>query len=198
MRIIISLCLISLLFVRASCKKDDDVQSDTTIYVPAYLKQMLPYTNGQTIRYTKGSGSPIQATLSITTDFSVKSNCPSCAPYSREEYKTYYFKVGNMPFITLGIDNRPIIFMSIMSPEHTFQIGGGFDFNTQSGIAQPACSGPRQACISSISLNGRTYQNVLEVSNGNPPVDQIQKAYYTVSQGLIGFVYGNGTTYSLE
>lgn len=195
---IVSLCLISLLFVRASCKKEDATESLAVTNVPAYLKQMLPYTNGQTVRYTKGPGSSLQATVSITTDTSVKSSCATCAPYAKDEFMSYYFKVGNTPFITLGIDNRPIIFMTIMSPEHTYQIGGGFDFNTQTGVSQPACSGPRQACIPSITLNGRTYQNVLEISNGNPPVDQIQKAYYTVSQGLIGFVYGNGTAYSLE
>ena len=85
-----------------------------------------------------------------------------------------------------------------MSPEHVFQIGGGFDFATETGISQPVCSGPRQTCIPSITLNGRTYLNVLEVRNGTPPVDQIHKAYYTISQGLVGFVYGNGITYSLE
>jgi hypothetical protein len=196
MKTIVSFCLISFLILTASCKKDKE--KDITIFVPAYLKQMLPYTNGQIIRYTKGSGSPVEATVSVTTDFSLHASCASCAPYSREEYITYDFNVGTLRFMQLGIDNRPNIFMSIMSPEHNFQIGGGFDFLTETGIAQPICNGPRQTCIPSIILNGKTYLNVLEISNGNPPFNQINKAYYTVSQGLIGFVYGSGLTYSLE
>ncbi len=196
MKTVVSLSVIFFIILSASCKKNNE--KDITIYVPAYLKQMLPYTNAQTIRYTKGSSSTIQATVTIESGFSLHSSCASCAPYSNEEYITYYFKVGNTAFVTIVIDNRPIIFMSIMSPEHSFQIGGGFDFATETGIAQPVCSGPRQTCIPSITLNGKTYLNVLEISNGTPPVDQIQKAYYTVSQGLIGFVYGNGITYSLE
>lgn len=196
MKTVVSLSVIFFLILTATCKKNNE--KDINIYVPAYLKQMLPYTNGQVIRYTKGSGSPIQATVTIETAFSLHSSCPACPPYSNEEYITYYFKVGNSPFVTLVIDNRPIIFMSIMSPEHNFQIGGGFDFATEIGIAQPVCTGPRQTCIPSKTLNGKTYLNVLEISNSTPPIDQIHKAYYTVSQGLIGFVYGNGITYSLE
>jgi hypothetical protein len=196
MKTVLSLSVIFIIIFFSSCKKNNE--KDINIYVPAYLKQMLPYTNGQTIRYTKGSGTPIQATITMETAFSLRSSCAGCEPYSNEEYITYYFKVGGTTFVTLVIDNRPIIFMSIMSPEHIFQIGGGFDFATEIGVAKPICNGPRQICIPSITLNGKTYLNVLEISNGTPPVDQIQKAYYTVSQGLIGFVYGNGITYSLE
>ena len=91
MKTVFSLGAIFFLILSSSCKKNNE--KDINIYVPAYLKQMLPYTNGQIIRYTKGSGSPVQATITIEGGFSPHSSCAGCAPYSNEEYINYYFKV---------------------------------------------------------------------------------------------------------
>ena len=186
--------LIAILFfpLFTSCKKD---KVETT-YVPTYLKQMLPYTNGQSIRFIGSNGGIIEANISVTSGFVEKSNCASCEIYAREEYINYYFKVGIHPFAQFSADIRPIIFMSIFSPQDNYQIGGGFDFLIAEGMAQPICNGPRQMCLSNIVLNGQTYNNVLEVISGATGSNQLTKAYYTVTQGLIGFRYGNGFTFT--
>lgn len=177
-----------------SCKKDNV----GITYVPAYLKQMLPYSNGQTIRFIDSNGGTIQANITVTSGITEKSNCASCPVYAKEEYINYEFKVGINQFIRISIDVRPNIFVSIFSPLDNYQIGNGFDFLVEEGIPQPVCNGPRQTCISSIILNGQTYTNILEVISGATSSTQLTKAYFSSTQGLIGFKYGSGFTYTRQ
>ena len=193
----VSVLLLFFLSFVLSCRKDLG-PGIPTLYVPESLKQMLPYKNGQIIRYISTSGHLIEASISMETKIWEKSNCIGCTPYEREETIGYEFLVGTNPFVRLSIDTRPIIFMSIFSPVDNYQIGGGFDFNTVPGVPQPACSGPRQYCLPSVTLNGNTYTNVLVATNGTTAAKDITKAYYIISKGLIGFEYGNGYTYSLK
>ena len=86
-------------------------------YVPAYLKQMLPYTSGQAIRFIDSNGGIIDATISMNSGFTERSNCASCPLHSREEYRSYFFSVGTYPLIRLNVDVRPVVFMSIYSPQ---------------------------------------------------------------------------------
>lgn len=179
-----------------SCKKSkgNDVE---TVYVPAYLKQMLPYNDGQNISYINGAGNTVNATVQKTTYWSTVSACQGCPVTKKIEYYVYKFLVGTTTFVYISIDNRPNIFMSIFSPQDNYNIGGGFDFLVTEGVAQPVCSAPRQTCVSSVTLNGITYNNVLEIISGATQPNQLVKAYYTVAQGLIGFSYGSGVTYRL-
>ena len=59
--------LIAILFfpLFTSCKKD---KVETT-YVPTYLKQMLPYTNEQSIGFIGNNGGIIEANISVSSDF---------------------------------------------------------------------------------------------------------------------------------
>ena len=190
----ISLLLLFASVLLFSCKKD----KIDTVYVPDYLKQMLPYSDGQIIHFVDSNGETTEATIIMTSGFQEKSNCPSCPVYIREEYYKYAFKVGNRQFIQLDVDVRPNIFMSIFSPLDDFQFGAGFDFMTQDRVAQFICNGPRQTCINSIILNGKIYTNVLEIISGAVAADQLTKAYYSTTLGLIGFRYGNGFTYTRQ
>ena len=192
MKTIIPVCVSFFLVLVVSCKKD----KVPTTYVPDYLKEMLPYQNGQTIRFN-GNYGVIDAIISASSGFVTKSACSSCEPYVREEYLEYRFNVGTKPFVKFSVDVRPNVFLGIYSPMANFQSGGGFDFLTKEGIPQPICDGPRQTCLSTLILNGKSYSNVLEIRNGTS-ADQIIKAYYTVEKGLIGFAYGNGSIYYLD
>lgn len=193
----ISVLFLFFLSLTSSCHKD--LGPDIPIsYIPESLKQMLPYKKGQIIRYISTSAHLIEASISMQTTIVEKHNCQSCPAYEKEEIISYEFLVGTKPFVRLSIDTRPIIFMSILSPVDNYQIGGGFDFNTMPGIPQPACTGQRQYCLPSITLNGTTYTNVLVSTNGPTAGHVLSKAYYITSKGLIGFEYGNGYTYSLK
>jgi len=181
------------LLIFASCKKN----SLETTYVPSYLKQMVPYTNGQTIKFIDTYGGILETTVSATEGFVEKSNCAGCDPYARVEYINYDFKVGIYSFIQMSIDVRPNIFLGIFSPLDNYQVGGGFDFITQDGVQQPSCSAPRQTCLTSVILNGQTFTNVLEIISGATASNELTHAYYTVDKGLVGFKYGSGYTFSL-
>ena len=141
MRIIIALFTVLFLFLFTSCKKSNKVG---ITYVPAYLKQMVPYTSGQTIRFIDTFGGILEASVTVTSGIAEKSNCATCDVYERDEYFNYYFNVGNYSFVHISVDVRPNVFMSIFSPQDNFQTGGGFDFLMQDGVAQPICNGPRQ------------------------------------------------------
>jgi hypothetical protein len=185
-----------LLLVIASCKKE----KLATTYVPAYLKQMLPYTDQQELRFARVPNPPnpsFNAKVKITSYISEQSACMNCPPNKRIEYIRYRFYDGNRSFAEFTIDNRPYIFLSIMSPLDNYNIGAGFDFSVTEGVAVPVCNGPRQTCIGSITLNGVAYSNVLEVISGSTAPNELTKAYYTVEKGLIGFKYGSGETFNL-
>lgn len=183
-----------LLIAITSCKKD----TINTVYVPSWLRQMIPYTNGQSVSFINSSGGIIQVTVTESNSFVEKSSCPGCTPYVREESIKWKFFSGSSNFADIQVDNRPNVFMSIMSPLDNYQIGGGFDFLTQDGSSQFICSGPRQTCIPSITLNGKTFTNVLEITNGSPVANRLYRAYYTLSKGLVGYIYGNGDGYALN
>lgn len=179
--------LLLALFI-SSCKKE----GINTIYVPASLKQMLPYSNNKKVRFGNSAGYSFESTVLVTQNFIVKSNCSGCPPYVREEYINYELVTGQKIFAQLSIDNRPVIFMSVFSPFNFFESGSGFDFETVAGSPAPVCSGIRQRCIDSKTLNGVVYDNVLEIISGATEPDKIVKAYYTVDKGLIGFEFGDG------
>lgn len=185
---------IFLLLTLFSCKKD----TVETKYVPAWIKQMLPYTNGQVVTFVNGSGHEVQAVIEMKYGYVEKSACAGCDPYVREQWVSINFTVAARPFINMSADVRPDIFLTIFSPLDNFQVGAGFDFKTEEGVAKPSCSAPRQTCVGTKILNGTTYPDVLEVISGATASNVLTKAYFTISKGVIGFAYGDGTTYSLK
>lgn len=186
--LLLSLSITSLLY---SCKKDNKVP---LTQVPAWLKQMVPYQPGQVIRFDNGTGGIISATVEKTTLISEQSGCAGCPVSKRVEYFEYYIKAGSNRFIELIIDYRPVVFLRIWSPADNYQVGSGLDFQVIDGQTQFDCNGPRQSCLPSITLNGTTFNDVLETRNTGSP--NIVKAYYTIAQGVVGFAYANGATYS--
>ncbi|MCW3080618.1 hypothetical protein [Segetibacter sp.] len=191
--ITLSICLALIL---SSCHKE----KFPTRYVPDSLKQMVPYRDADVIQYANASGSILNVRIGKEGGFIEKSTCVGCEPYEREETIGYVFYVGVKTLVRLSIDTRPFIFMTIYSPEDNYQIGGGFDFATVEGVPLPLCSPnlPRQKCLSSVTLNGKIYYNVLEANNFTTAPKELSKAYYTVEKGLVAFSYGNGNTYSLS
>ena len=157
---------------------------------------MLPYSDGQTVRFTNGIVT-LNSYVQKETSMMQISNCAGCDIIRQEESITFKFRVGFNQFVSFSIDNRPDIFLNIFSPEDNYMIGAGFDFKTQPGVALPLCNAPRQSCIGTISFNGRIYNDVLEIVSGASGQGELTKAYYNVNKGLIAFRYGNGMTYSL-
>lgn len=193
MKIYSLLTVLSFLFMAGSCKKE----KTPSMFVPEYLKKMLPYRNGQVVRYANPFGRSVEATVAINSRIIKKANCPSCDASVLEETIGYVFTSGGKTFVNISIDTRPHIFMSIYSFIDNFQVGAGFDFETMEDVPQPSCNAPRQSCLSSVMLNGNWYTDVLQVISGASGDAQLTKAYYTVSKGLIGFAYGSGITYTL-
>ncbi|AXY73168.1 hypothetical protein D3H65_03900 [Paraflavitalea soli] len=187
------LILLSFLLMAGLCNKE----KTNAVYVPDHLKLMLPYTNGQVVQYSSPVGRVVQATVAITSRIAKKAYCASCDPSVLEETISYVFTASGKTFVNISVDTRPRIFMSVYSPLDNFQVGAGFDFETMEDVAQVSCNAPRQSCLSSVVLNGKTYTNMLQVISGASADAQLTKAYYTVNKGLIGFAYGNGTTYTL-
>lgn len=195
MRTNISWCALFLLFLVVACRKD----KIPTLQASPELKKMLPYHNGQIVRYASTQGRVVEAVVTAKTGVIKKSACANCDAYIYEEYMECVFTAINVsrPFVHMSVDNRPTVFMTIHSPEDNYQVGGGFDFTTIEGTSQPSCTAPRQTCLDSLVLNGKTYSKVLEVISGANGSTQLTKAYYTVNKGLLGFTYGNGNTYLL-
>ena len=175
-----------------SCKSDNDIP---VTRVPDHLRAMVPYQNGQTIKYSLEGAAPLVAQVAVTTEVNSISPCQGCEATQKIEVLRFDFTINGRPFINGSVDNRPVVFLSIFSPQDNFQTGGGFDFLTPESGSQFLCNGPRQTCLPSIVLAGRTFTNVLEISNGNDP-DKLTRAYYTLDKGLVGFAYGDGTAFS--
>ena len=180
-----------------SCKKSDDLPG-YKVYVPAYLKAMAPYTNGQSVSFSNGSGQTVTATVSITSKFSLSGICGSCTNQPNNEIITYSLKVGSYRFIEFVITPDTYIGLSIYSPVDNYQSGSSFDFSVDAGVSHGSCFAQRQVCLPSITLNGKTFTEVLEITALAFPSQNLVKAYHTVSQGVVGFKYTNGTTYNLE
>lgn len=194
MRTSISWCTLFLLCLMAACSKKEQVQ---TLRLSAELRRMLPYVDGQTVSFTNGQGTTIEAKVNVKKGTTKKSACNNCEEYVYEEFMECNMTVGGKQFVQMSVDSRPLVFMSIYSPEDNYQVGAGFDFATIEGTSQPSCNAPRQTCLDSVSVGGgTTYNRVLEITNGvGNSSNQLVKAYYTVNRGLVGFSYGNGITY---
>lgn len=175
-----------------SCKKDEI----PVTRVPGYLKAMLPYVNGETVRFSRNGGSPFPAQVSVEFNLATVSSCQGCDDIRKIETMDARLTVNGRAFINFGVDNRPNVFLSIMSPDNFFTSGSSFDFLVEDGVSQFLCNAPAQTCLASVVLNGQTFYNVLEISHGIAP-DAITQAYYTIQDGLVGFKYGSGVTYSL-
>lgn len=188
------LILLSFLLMAGICNKE----KTNAMFVPDHLKLMLPYTNHQVVRFASPFGRVVEATIAINSRIAKKAYCASYDPSVLEETISYVFTASGKTFVHIAVDTRPKIFMSIYSPLDNFQVGAGFDFETLEEAAQYSCNAPRQSCLSSVVLNGKTYTHVLEVISGASGDAQLAKAYYTVNKGLIGFAYGSGITYTLE
>lgn len=182
----------TLLLVLASCKKN----GGTTHYVPENLKQLVPYSHGQQIKFSSGSTEVI-STVEIKASHVPLINCIICNRYDFEENIVFKFMTGNKVFVQLQLDLRPTIFMRILSPLHSYVSGESFDMMVNSGELSFACSANRHNCLTTVTLNGKQYTDILEISSVNQGADIITQAYYSKIKGLVGFKYGNGTIFTL-
>lgn len=197
MRSNIIISLLSLLIIAfSSCKKSTTER--TKVYVPAYLKAMAPYTNGQSLSFRNGSGQVVNATVSITSTFSSSPVCGGCPDVPNPELLTYSLNAGTNKFIVLEMSPESYINLSVYSPLDNFQSRGGFNFSVDAGLTHGSCFAQGQTCLSSISLNGKTFTDVVEITASFSGSSSPVKAYHTVSQGIVGFKYANGTAYALD
>ena len=159
---------------------------------------MAPYTNGQSVNFSNGSGQVVNATVSITSAFSSTPICSGCPDVPNPEQLTYSLNAGANKFIVFEMSPEAYITLSVYSPLDNFQSKGGFNFSVDAGLIHGSCFAQGQTCLSSITLNGKTFTDVVEItavfSGSTSPV----KAYHTVNQGIVGFKYTNGTTFALD
>lgn len=180
-----------------SCKKKDD--EGIKVYVPNHIKAMAPYTQGQRVNFSNGSGHNIQADVSINSVFYNVGVCGSCANHPNPETLTYTLKVGTANFAAFVLTPDTYIQLTVYSPINNYQSSAGFNFSAEKDVPQHSCVVTwSQRCLSSITLNGKTFTNVLEISSSSPDLNAPQKAYHTVSKGLVGFTFQNGTIYTLD
>lgn len=185
--------MLSIIVIASSCKKNDEVIH----YVPDNLKQMTPYTNGQQLVFSSGA-SQVNATVSIQTSIIPLVNCIICDRYEFEENIAIKFMVGNAVFVDMFLDIRPFIFMKIKSPIDNFIISGNFDVFVISEQVAFACSAVKHNCLPSVTINGKQYFDVVEITSGGiPEPNLLAKAWYSKTKGLIGFIYGSGLLYNL-
>jgi len=119
--------LLSLVILSFSACKEKSVR--TKVYVPAYLKAMAPYTNGQSVNFSNGSGQVVNATVSITSAFSSTPICSGCPDVPNPEQLTYSLNAGSNKFIVLEMSPEAYITLSVYSPLDNFQSKGGFNFS---------------------------------------------------------------------
>ena len=174
-----------------SCK--DKFKTGPEEYVPAYIKAMVPYTNGQTLSFSNGSGQIITATVSVTSKFTYSGVCSNCSSTPNPEIITYTLNAGANKFMEFIVDPQPYVRFTIYSPLQNYQFANNFNFLVEPGVAQLSCVAGGQVCLPSITLNGKTFINVVEISGTGQ-----DRAYHTASQGIVGFKYANGTIYTLN
>jgi hypothetical protein len=188
---------ILLLIASSSCKKFKDYDDCPKVYVPSYIKAMVPYSAGQSVSFSNGSGQVVNATVSITSKFVYTPVCSACGNPYNGEYITYSLNAGSNKFMIFIVTPDTYIPFDIYSPLDNYQIPGGFTFEVEPGVSQGSCYVPRQVCLTSITLNGKTFTNALEITSQGGG-SSVVKVYHTVSQGIVGFRYANGTTYALD
>lgn len=191
MRSTIILCLSFLLISFTACKKNEN--EAPKIYVPAYIRAMAPYTNGQVVSFSNGTGMVVQSTVNITSKFEYDGVCGSCT--ANHESITYTFKAGPAVFIKYVLSTQPYYALNIASPLDNYVGGGIFDFIGFPDVSQFSCGAQNHACYPSITLNNKTFTDVLEVSSAS---STLVKAYFTVSRGIVGFKHSNGTVFALD
>jgi len=185
-----------LLLAFSSCKKEES--NGIKVYVPAYLKVMAPYANGQTVVFKNGTGHIVTSTVSVYSRFYYTGACSSCASQNNPELITYTLSVGASKFVTFDLTPDPYILFDIYSPQNNYLPGGSFKMLVQDGVSLPVCGAIWHACLPSITLNGVVYTDVLELSVPTGSTGPIRKAYHKPGLGLIGFAYDNGVVYSLN
>lgn len=177
------------------CKKKEDVELRK---IPANVRQLVPYTEGQRIMFSSPQGGSLQTTVRLASE--VTSERIENGVRYKVEILNYKMMMGSQPLVEGSIGNLPVVFLNIWSPLDNYQRGGGFDVLTDDIEAKFLCNTGRQTCTPYITLNGKTFNNVTLVSGGtvNGIGDHLTKAWYTVDQGLIAFAYNTGVTYVRE
>jgi len=186
------LAILSIIFLATSCRKKDDVE---LWKIPPNVRQLLPYTEGQKITFSSPQGGSLQTTIKLSSE--VTSERISNGVRYKVEILNYKMMIGSQPLVEGSIGSVYVIFLSIWSPLDNYQRGGGFDVLTDDKEAKLLCNTGRQTCLPTVTLNGKTFNNVILVSGGtvNGIGDHLTKAWYTAEKGLLGFAYNNGITY---
>jgi len=196
MRSIITIALLSALFITFnSCKKTGS--NGPKVYVPAYIKAVVPYIEGQSVSFSDGSGQVVNATVSITNKFQYSGACGNCPPPVNNEIITYTLNAGANKFMEFIVTTDTYIHLYLYSPLDSYQLIAGLSFSVDEGVSHLSCFAQRQACFPSITLNGKTFTNVTEITTMGGS-SSVAKAYHTLNQGIVGFVHKNGKIYTVD
>ncbi|MEO0469150.1 MAG: hypothetical protein AAF206_05980 [Bacteroidota bacterium] len=195
-----TLFILTGIFFLFSCGKNE---IEPTL-VPAYLTEMIPYTDDMEFVFASDKGDTVYVGIEISSKIEDISLCAGCEVSFREEVIEYtlidqdnatYPRFANLELIERA-ENQ--IFFSVFSPLDNNEIGYGFDIYTQSQTSEYACSN-LQECLNFIEVNGKMYTDVVRIRTAPIQASQneIDNVVYSKEIGLLQLTYQDGTTYGL-
>jgi hypothetical protein len=156
---------------------------------PGYLHKMIPYTNDQKLVFANKN----HDTIRVTIEYS----CVGCNNGDLSGGWNYYFKLpdGNsLARIFIRYDIANVVDLRFYS---TFTNGTGtrhIYIRTKDNVPEFDCDQQTRICHDSFDLNGKSYNDVLEISDCFQCADRV---YYTKEKGLLAFDFYNGSPYYL-
>jgi hypothetical protein len=157
-----------------SCEKEKPL----TPAKPGYLHQMIPYTDGQKLKF---------ASWDDTIYATVNYRCNGCEQgnFDAGWYYTLELKDGNYLarfFIDYSDENQVFLRFSRLYNNWTGPVD--LIFRTKDKISEFECDEPYRHCYDSVEINGRVYKNVLEIMGYAPHLYIID---YSKEKGILSF-----------
>jgi hypothetical protein len=178
----------------STCNKKDELPP-----VPGYLKRLLPYKNGQVVHFSNGVGHTIAVKADVASGIHSEVACLNCEPelYTGMIHVSLRDVTVNKSLASLSVNTRPFVSVTIYSPLHDYTNGNDFTMQATTDATQLPCNVRQQTCQDEVTLNGKKFSQVTVVSGYSPNNDQVDKSFYTVQKGLVGFMYRDGRTFNL-
>ena len=195
----ISILWLFFLPVLEGFKKGDDI-----IRVSKYLKDMIPYRQGQIVKFVSDGNEVIIARVEIEQSIE---NCTACQPKEKREVLRFILRnTANVEYdkvAVLEIIDRAenLVFLTLYSPKADFISGMGFDVKTINRTSDFFTDNNVYFFHNEIFIGPTLYRNVLEINYSVYPNQMNYLPYaleYSREKGIIRFRYEDGKTYTLE
>lgn len=196
--LIIFIQLVVLIYVTSSCNKE----SKRVDYLPQYMKNSLPYVNGQNLLFVGTNNETLQLKVECRKGLTeVQGNCPTC-PFDVESvYYDFYTQNQSTQdkWMSLYIEpdknfGYPIaITVNSLSALDNFVTGDTIYVYFNRATESLFCNG--LYCHDSIEINSKKYYKVIECfATGN----DMKVLFYNSEKGVLQIEYNNGVKYYLS